>query len=178
MTNSIQNIRRNERRDPIRALQREMEQVFNQFLDPMQMNMNTMTPNMMSPAMDIRESDDAYLVSIDVPGMSQEDIKIEVDNHQLRVFGERKEERTEGDKTARSERYFGWFERVVTLPSQVHDEKIEAVMKNGVLHIAVPKVAAAQPKKISISQEKSGGVLSRLLGNRKSDQQDRPVKTA
>lgn len=176
MANTIQNIRRTERRDPIRALQREMEQVFDQFSYPMPLGMNM---NMMAPALDITETDDAYLVSIDVPGMNQADIKIELDDHQLRVSGERKEERSERDRTARSERYFGWFERVVTLPSQVRDEQIEATLRNGVLHIAVPKVEAVQPKQIPISHEKSGGILSRLLGKSKESesQPQRPAKT-
>lgn len=186
MANQIQHIRRHERRDPIRALQREMEQLFNQFVEPVPMDLSLpMTlSSTMAPALDIRETDDAYLVSVDVPGMDKDDVKIELDNNQLRVFGERREERYEGDKSARTERYFGWFERTVTLPSQVRDEQIEATMKNGVLHIAIPKVEVAQPKHISINQERSGGILSRLLGNRKEHQQDvrqqpqRPTKAA
>jgi len=104
-----------------------------------------------TPAVDIREDNDRYVVKAELPGMKTEDIDVSIDDNTLTISGERKqeEEKKEGD-TYRSERYFGRFQRSVTLPARVDANNIEATYKDGVLTVIVPKTEEAKPKQIEV----------------------------
>lgn len=100
---------------------------------------------------DIEESEKAFLLAFDLPGMKKEDIKIDVSDNVLSVSGERKRESETGPEGQRRvERAYGKFIRTFTLPNTVDAEKIEARLENGVLHLAIPKVEAAKPRTIEI----------------------------
>jgi HSP20 family protein len=118
------------------------------------------------PACEIEETESHYLMSVDLPGISKNDINIEVKNNQLFITGERKYE----NKNRRaSERFYGKFHRVVTLPTGLNSENIEAQYQDGVLTVALPKAESAKPKQIKISEGK-GGFFGKLLGvNKKSE---------
>ncbi len=106
------------------------------------------------PAVDITETDRAYRIIAELPGMKKENVEISVAQGLLTIKGEKKEEREEKDKGYYlSERRFGTFQRVLQLPSQADSDRIEASFENGVLTIAVPKTAEAlkSEKKIAIS---------------------------
>jgi HSP20 family protein len=104
-----------------------------------------------TPAVDIYEDKDKYVVKAELPGMRKEDIQVSLDGNTLTISGERKheEEKKEGE-TYRSERYFGRFQRSVTLPAQVQANKVEANYKDGVLSVTVPKAEEAKPKQIQV----------------------------
>ena len=107
----------------------------------------------MSPAVDIVEEKDKYLVKADLPGLKQEDIKVEVDDGVLKISGERKYEKKEEDKEKKYhyyERSYGAFERRFVLPSDVDTEKIDAKYENGVLEIVIPKTESKKPKEIKV----------------------------
>jgi HSP20 family protein len=104
-----------------------------------------------APACDIVETEKHFLLGLDVPGLKQEEIGIEVKDNLLHISGERKAfERTESDTVVRTERRFGKFSRVFTLPQNVNQDAIEAHFENGVLNVILPKEEKAQVKKISI----------------------------
>jgi HSP20 family protein len=104
-----------------------------------------------TPVCEITETEKQYAVSIDIPGMKKEDISLEVKENQLFVTGERKwESKSEKDNVLRSEKRYGKFSRVFTLPQNVNAEMIEARFENGVLEIFLPKEEKAQARKISI----------------------------
>lgn len=128
-----------------------------------------------NPACDVEETDSHYLMSFDLPGISKDEVKIEVVENQLTIAGERKIERKE-EKNSRhlTERYYGSFKRVFTLPSTIDATKVEASYKDGVLQIALPKTEAAKPHQIKISEGK-GGVFAKLVGQ-KQTQGEREVK--
>jgi HSP20 family protein len=117
-----------------------------------------------NPPCDIDESDSHYIVSLDVPGMSKEDLHVEVQGDQLILSGSRREEHVSrrAEPTV-AERYQGKFYRSMTIPGLSEESKIEAVYKDGVLRVAVPKELSAQKKVIPISEEKTG-FWSKLLG--------------
>jgi HSP20 family protein len=104
-----------------------------------------------NPAVDIYEDKDKYVVNAELPGMRREDIDVSLDGNTLTISGERKqeEEKKEGENY-RSERYFGRFQRCVTLPSGVDANKIQASYKDGVLTVTLPKSEEAKPKQIQV----------------------------
>ena len=104
-----------------------------------------------TPALDIYEDKDKYVAKAELPGMRKEDIDVSLEGNTLTISGERKqeEEKKEGD-TYRSERYFGRFQRTVTLPAAVDANKIQAIYKDGVLTVTVPKTEEAKPKQIEV----------------------------
>jgi HSP20 family protein len=99
-----------------------------------------------SPALDVSENKSNYVLKFDIPGIN----KIEVRDNTLFVSGERaREEKTDGEFT-RHERFFGRFERALSLPESVDADKISAQYFDGVLTLDIPKVPAAAAKRIQI----------------------------
>jgi len=106
------------------------------------------------PAANFSETEDGYHATFDLPGMTVDQVNIELADGKLTVTGERKAEAAvEGETWHRIERRVGEFERTVSLPKSVDHDKIEASFKNGVLTINLPKRADTLPKKIEIVAE-------------------------
>lgn len=104
------------------------------------------------PAVDIRETGDAYVVSAELPGLSKEDVNITIENNVLKLTGERRfEKEVEEEEYHRVERAYGSFSRAFSLPTRVDAERVEASFQEGILTISVPKAAEARPRKIEIS---------------------------
>jgi HSP20 family protein len=111
----------------------------------------TDTERMLVPAVDVSDLDDAYDVTVELPGMKKEEVKIELENGVLAISGEKKEEREEKKRNYyRSERRFGSFYRSIPLAVEVDLEKSEAKFDAGILTIHLPKVEKARPKNIKI----------------------------
>ncbi|MEM1202466.1 MAG: Hsp20/alpha crystallin family protein [Acidobacteriota bacterium] len=106
-----------------------------------------------APAMDIVETDDAFVATADLPGIEKDAIEISLDDGMLSISGERTQEHVEGEGTnfRRIERSFGGFRRAFTLPQGVDLEKVKAEFANGVLTLTLPKVETLKARKISIS---------------------------
>jgi HSP20 family protein len=105
------------------------------------------------PAVDVTESDKAFEISAELPGLDEKNIEVNVANGGLTIKGEKKEEKEEKQKGYYvSERSYGSFERFFSLPDGVDADKIEASFKNGVLKVTLPKTAEAQKpsKKIEV----------------------------
>lgn len=108
------------------------------------------------PACDVEETDSNYLISLDIPGMKKEELKVDFSNNVLTISGEHKEEKREEKKNRRlTERYQGSFERCFHFPDVSVATNIEANYSDGVLRISVPKVATSQKKQIHIGEGKS-----------------------
>lgn len=101
-----------------------------------------------TPPLDVRETDDEYLVMVDVPGVKSEDVSIELNEQVLTVSGSRVPVETGESQLA--ERPYGSFVRTLTLPKGVDGDKIVANYVDGVLELHIPKPAQAKPKKIAI----------------------------
>lgn len=118
------------------------------------------------PAVDLHETSEGYLVSADLPGMDQKDIKVDVHNGRLTIHGERsREEKSEEGQFRRYEKSYGRFERSFQLPQNVAEDKVQARFENGVLEVFVPKVEAAKPKSVEVEVGK-GGLFSKLVGQK------------
>jgi HSP20 family protein len=104
-----------------------------------------------SPTLDIYEDKDKITVQAELPGAKKEDIEVSLHGDTLTIAGERKQEQEEKDcEVCRSERYFGRFQRSITLPQPVDASKIEAQYKEGVLTITCPKSEEAKRKHIEV----------------------------
>jgi HSP20 family protein len=102
------------------------------------------------PPVDVHESDTNYTLHFDLPGVDPKDVRIEMNDGQLTVQGERKSVDPEGVNAHRKERVTGTFERSFRLRARVDSEAIKATYKDGVLTIDVPKAKEAVRREISI----------------------------
>ncbi|MFB6098368.1 MAG: Hsp20/alpha crystallin family protein [Salinibacter sp.] len=133
----------------LRNLQREVDSLFDRFFNRTSGDGGAST--VWSPRTDLVETDDEFRLRLDVPGMTKDDITINLQNRTLTVSGERTSERTEeGEEYVRVERAFGDFHRSFTLPDAVDDENIEATYEDGVLTINVPKTEERTRRQIEI----------------------------
>jgi HSP20 family protein len=105
-----------------------------------------------APVLDVQEDKDNYIFRAELPGLKREDIEVSLQDDTLVISGERKVEKVEeGVEVHRQERYYGKFQRALTLPEPVAADKVKAEYKDGVLTVTLPKTEAAKPKKIDVS---------------------------
>ena len=138
--------------EPLRelgSLQSEMNRLFNTVFD---------TPTGSGalrrwvPAMDLVETEDEFVLRADLPGMSEEDVKIEIEDNLLTVAGERQAEHEDRDQGFyRLERSFGSFQRSLTLPKGVNADAVKASFDRGVLEVRIPKPEQSKPRRVSIA---------------------------
>jgi len=106
------------------------------------------------PAVDVRETESEYLMEVELPGLTEKDVEVKLDNTLLTVSSnrdEKKEEKKNG--YIMRERRSSGFSRSFVLPEEVDREKIAAEFKNGVLHLSFPKTPAAKPKTIEVKAQ-------------------------
>lgn len=133
----------------LRTLQREVDSLFDQFFNRSEEAQDA--DAVWAPQTDLVEKEDAFHLRLDVPGMSKEDISINLQNGALTVRGERTNEQTEDEEDyVRVERAFGTFHRTFRLPDVVDEENIEAAYEDGVLTINVPKTKESTRRQIEI----------------------------
>ena len=131
--------------DPFRELDELAERVNSLW----EANVNGGLPGW-APLADVEETDDAYVVEIDLPGVKRDDVDIELGDRRLTVSGEIKEKERTGILRRRTRRV-GEFHYSVTLPAEVDTEKVSAHLDDGVLTVRVPKPEQAKPRRIQIS---------------------------
>jgi HSP20 family protein len=106
-----------------------------------------------SPSFEVKETNDAFILKADVPGVEEKDLDIAVHNGVLTVSGSRQaEERKDGESFALYERQYGSFSRSFALPDNTDGERIDANLANGVLTLTIAKKAEAKPRKIAIKK--------------------------
>lgn len=137
----------------LRRLQREVDSLFDSFFPRQRSEENEAEQQAVwAPRVDLAETEDHYVVHLDVPGMKKEDLQIRFQDGQLSISGERHAEHTEDDKDyVRVERTFGRFYRAFTLPRRVEEGQIDAAYNDGVLTITVPKAEETKPRRIEVS---------------------------
>ncbi len=99
------------------------------------------------PSLDVRSDEKAYTVHAEIPGVSKDNVKLEVHDGQLVLSGEKKEEVTDGETKHVIERRFGSFERTMTLPDDADVEHISASHKDGVLTVTIPRATPKENRK-------------------------------
>lgn len=103
------------------------------------------------PAMDLVETEDHFVLKVDLPGLGEDDVKIEIQDGTLTVAGERKSEHESKEKGYyRVERSYGSFSRSLSLPDGVDEDAVTATFDKGVLSVSVPKPAQRTPRRVTI----------------------------
>ncbi len=107
-----------------------------------------------SPLVDVYEDTDAIIIKADLPGVSQDEIDIEMNNDLLTIRGERKfDDEERRDKYVRVERQYGAFQRSFTIGIPVEPDKIKAVYRNGMLELTLPKAEITKPRKVQVASD-------------------------
>ena len=146
--------------EPVRELntiQTEMNRLFNNFFDTPAGPGGASQLRRWVPAMDLVETDEDFVLRADLPGLTEKDVNLELDDNVLTVSGERKaehEERKEG--YYRVERASGSFSRSLTLPEGVDADRVTASFERGVLEVRIPKPEVRKPRKVAIAVSGAG----------------------
>lgn len=123
------------------------------------------TESRWTPPCDIEENSSHYLLTLDMPGVQKEHVRLEVGDNQLTVSGERNTERkSSSEGLSYSERRQGRFERTFRLPPGVDTGKVEAHYQDGTLRVYIPKAETVKPRQIKITNGPEAGFLRKLLG--------------
>ncbi|MBN1406766.1 MAG: Hsp20/alpha crystallin family protein [Calditrichaceae bacterium] len=131
------------------SLKSDMDRLFDNFFTDRPGQLQSYSD--MTPIVDVEETDQAFLITAEVPGIKKDDIKITFENNYLTISGEKKVEKDRKDKNFHHmERSFGKFSRTLGIPAGVMLDKIEAEYDQGILNIKIPKAEEAKPKQIEV----------------------------
>ena len=140
--------------DPFRdleAIQNEMNKMFNSSLVRWGDRDVGLLEGAWSPAIDIFDSKDNVMVKADIPGMKKDEIEVSVHGDTLIIKGEKKQEKEVKERDyVRTERFYGFFNRAMSLPAAVDASKVNATYKNGVLELVLPKKEESKSKQLKI----------------------------
>lgn len=141
------------------SIQERMNRLFEDFFGRTPLALGTEEPLGtwgFAPPADIYEDAHKLVFKVEIPGIEEKDLRVEIEGNMLTVSGERKsEQEVKEEHFRRKERHYGAFSRSFTLPNTVDPSKIEANYVNGVLAIELPKRAEAKPKQIKINVTKT-----------------------
>lgn len=129
------------------ALQERMNRLFSDVRAQAPVRGEEIVQGAWIPAVDIFETNEAIVLKAELPGITAQDISVEVKDNTLTLKGEKKfEKEVKEENYHRVERSYGSFQRAFTLPGTIHQEKVKAKFKDGILEITLPKVEEAKPK--------------------------------
>jgi len=142
--------------NPFALLRREMDAMFDNFFNTLDIEPFEGRLGVFTPKMDVTETEKEIVVTAELPGLDEKDIDVSLQNDRLTIKGEKKEEKEgKGKDYYRMERSYGSFSRTIPLPVEIETDKVEAKFKKGVLTITLPKTAraAAETKSIAVKVE-------------------------
>jgi HSP20 family protein len=136
----------------LNSIQNEMNRLFNTFFEQPAPGRGNGGARRWMPAMDLVETADHYVLRADLPGLSDEDVNVQLEDNMLTISGERKaEHESEQESYYRLERAFGAFSRSLTLPDGVEPDGVQADFDRGVLEIRIPKPAQKKSRQVQIT---------------------------
>jgi HSP20 family protein len=129
----------------------DFDQMFEGFLRPMQLTGETAGRDLV-PAVEVSETDDQYVVRAEMPGVRKDDIDVNLEDGILTISAETRSEteEREAERVIRQERRFGKYLRSLRLGTDVDATRVEAVYRDGVLELSLPKAEQSKPKKIDV----------------------------
>ncbi len=156
---------------PVSEFRREFDRLFDDWASPATAR-GLRTDQSFVPACEVQEEGDHYLVTLEMAGIKKEDIKLELNDGQLTIFGERRHDSKKKEEGQwYSERRFGKFQRTFALPAGIDANRVEANYQDGILQVLVPKAESSKPRQIKISSGNTG-FFGKLLGQPKSEKEE------
>ena len=141
--------------DPFRELEdvsNRLNRIFGQSLARSESGQNMLAVADWAPSVDISETDSAYLIKGEIPGVKKEDVKVTIQDGMLTIQGERRQEKEEkGKKFHRIECSYGSFARSFRVPDDADENSVKAEFKDGMLNVTLAKSEKAKPKSINVS---------------------------
>lgn len=138
------------------SLHNEIDRLFEDYFNGNRLpSMKARFESMLAPDIDVSETDKEIQVSAELPGVEEKDVDVTLADGRLTIKGEKKQESEEKDKEFhRVERSYGSFERTLSLPDEIDENKVSATFKNGVLSVTIAKKKGAKPaaKKIAVKK--------------------------
>ena len=158
----------------LNTLQNEMNRLFNTFFDqPAPASRGGVPGRRWIPAMDLVETGDQYVLRADLPGLSDEDVNIQLQDNVLTISGARKtEDETQQEGYYRLERAFGDFSRSLTLPDGVNPDAVQAHFDRGVLEIRIPKPEQKKPRQVQITLGTQPAADAKTIGSAEATDPD------
>ncbi|MBW1990429.1 MAG: Hsp20/alpha crystallin family protein [Deltaproteobacteria bacterium] len=147
---------------PLAQMHREMDRMFDELLQgfgvpPLSLNRPFASPEKwLRPTLDIAATDKEYAVSVELPGVDKDDVRVEVADETLCIFGRKEQKKEDKQKDYyRMERSYGSFQRVLHLPEDADPEGIKANFKNGVMKLSIPRKQSekARSRQIEVTAE-------------------------
>lgn len=148
--------------DPVVRIHRDIDQLFDQFfrgwgfpgMSGYGSNIDFAGDILLKPKVDLSAAEKEYLLTVEIPGVNEKDVTVDITNNTMTIKGEKKLEKEEKEKNYyRIERSYGSFQRILSLPEDVDQDNIKASFKNGVLSITMPRkvVPAGEVKQVEIT---------------------------
>jgi HSP20 family protein len=136
-------------RDPFGSFRREIDRLFDDFFTPVEGR--SFAPSLAGesvwPRIDVEETDKAFIVTAEVPGLQEKDLDLNLRDNLLTISGEKREERHDEKRgAAYAERFYGQFRRTIPFDAELDEEKVDARFKNGVLTVTLPKSEKPEAK--------------------------------
>jgi len=145
-------------------MQQQLNQILDQFDTDLFGRSEELGGGMFTPAVDVKEDADAYVVQMEVPGVKQDNLNISLQENVLTIRGHKtqQQERTEG-QFRRVERSYGSFARSLSLARHVDGDGVTANLHDGVLEVRLPKLEAAKPRQITVGHTVQSGATPAAL---------------
>ncbi len=141
--------------DPFRELEdvsNRLNRIFSRSPSRAESSQESLTVADWSPSADITETDEAYVIKAEIPGVKKEDVKVAIQDGMLTTQGERKMEKEEkGKKFHRVECSYGSFMRSFRMPEDADENSVKAEFKDGILNVTLAKSAKAKPKSVNVA---------------------------
>jgi HSP20 family protein len=148
----LEPFRETERWEPFReidTLQRQLNRVFDRLIPG---DGGERAGLIFAPVAELEETEDTLVLRLEVPGLEPKDINVEVTPESVSISGERKVERkAEEQGVTRTEFRYGRFQRIIPLPTQVQNDKVQAEFKNGIVHLTLPKAESEKGKAVKVN---------------------------
>lgn len=147
-------------RDPFGPFRREMDRLFDDFFTPAEgrsFAVPSAAAESLWPRIDVEETEQAFVVTAEVPGLQEKDIELNLRDNLLTISGEKREERQDQKRgAAYAERFYGQFRRTIPIDAPLDEEKVDARFRNGVLTVTLPKSqkAEAKARRIEVKPQK------------------------
>jgi HSP20 family protein len=162
---------------PMMHLQQQINRMFDQFDNDLFGRLEGLGEGMFTPPVDIKEDADVYTVHLEVPGVSQDNLHLSLQDNVLTIKGSKEQKQESGEgRYRRIERSYGSFSRSLSLPRNVDATRVEANLEDGVLEVRLPKREESKPRQINVGVTQNAGAQS-IVAQNGTSQDDKQQET-